>query len=139
MRLLTPALLAAALWAAWPCAAEAQVVTDEQFVRSLYKDYLRRAPKRSEVGYWVGVMDNRGWTRQQVRLHFLTEEEFFNLHKRDRERTIRAWYQHLLGRRATRAEVDTWVDRWREYHGRDRSSLANDFYHNAVLPEREGH
>src|SRR5262245_50925409 len=138
MRLLTPALLAAALWVAWPAVSQAQVVSDDQFIRSLYKEYLNRTPSRSEVGYWVGIMRERGSTRHNVRLTFLATEEFFNLHKRDRARTMRALYRHLLGREATRAEVNTWVDRWREYFEDDRSALVTDFYDNAVRPEKEG-
>jgi hypothetical protein len=138
MRVLTSTLLIAALWAAWPAAGQAQAVSDEEFIRSLYKKYFNRNPRPQDVRYWVrDVMEERGSSRRNVRITFLASKEFYDQHGGDRTRMMRAYYKHLLNRQPTRDELRTWLDRWQEYHGSDRVALVQDFFENAVDPERD--
>jgi hypothetical protein len=80
--------------------AQVSGASNEQFVRSLYTDLLKRTASDAEVQGWVQSVVGAG--RQAVAEGFLNSREF-------RADTVSAFYNELLGRPADQAGLDAWT------------------------------
>jgi type VI secretion system secreted protein VgrG len=80
--------------------AQVSGASNEQFVRTLYTDLLKRTASDAEVQGWVQSVAGAG--RQAVAEGFLNSREF-------RADTVSAFYNELLGRPADQAGLDAWT------------------------------
>jgi len=74
--------------------------SNEQFVRTLYSDLLKRTASDAEVGGWAGAVSAAG--RQAVAEGFLHSQEF-------RADAVSAFYKDLLGRQADQTGLNAWM------------------------------
>lgn len=83
--------------------------TSDSYIRALYHDVLLRPtpPSQAEVDGWIATLaaSSRGaaQARADVVVGFATSDEF-------RTREINGWYQAYLGRPATAAEINVWLN-----------------------------
>lgn len=83
--------------------------TSASYIRALYQDVLQRPtpPSQAEVDAWIATLaeSSRGaaQARADVVVGFATSDEF-------RTKEINSWYQAYLGRPATAAEINVWLN-----------------------------
>lgn len=84
-------------------------VTNESFVKHLYRDLLGRVGDSQDVTDWANLLDTGTLTREQVVAQFLNSTEY-------RTRFVTDLYANLLKREAspTAEEVNSWVQTGRD-------------------------
>ncbi|MCU0706322.1 MAG: DUF4214 domain-containing protein [Fimbriiglobus sp.] len=86
-----------------PTPPEGSLTQAQRFVTHLYRDVLGRAPDASGLAYWSANLDVGTFTRGQVSAAFISSDEY-------RANTIVSYYQNILGRTPTTAEVNGYLD-----------------------------
>ncbi len=94
-------------------------LSDEEFVKRMYKTLLNREPEPTGLSYWVNEMKNHNRHRDQIFYGFALSDEFTNLtqndygilaHNKNDERVafIERFYNIVLNRRADGAGLEYW-------------------------------
>jgi autotransporter-associated beta strand protein len=90
--------------------------TGEAWVRGMYKDLLGRTPAQSEVDTWLNLL-NRNVAPTAIALGFAASPE------REGQR-VQEDYRRYLGRGASPAEVNLWVDLFTNHGVRNETVVA---------------
>jgi hypothetical protein len=79
-------------------------------VRSWYRHYLGRDVEPSGLYYWVDQLNNGAsptWALSQI----LASDEYYARAGKTQEGYVKALFQDVLGRKPTRREYRTWLER----------------------------
>lgn len=104
----------------------APVVQDAAFVRSLYRDLLRRDTRPGEVESWINAV-RQGMSHQEVIASIVESDEHRGV-------LVQSYYSQFLGRRALPGEGSDWVDRLRE--GYSRQDVIKGFIQSEEFMQR---
>ncbi len=104
----------------------------QRFVTNAYRTYLQRTPDSAGVNYWVNRMA-QGMTDEQLEASFVGSDEYVSDHGGASAAWVKDIYQNLLGRSASQAEIDHWLQQMAQ--GLSTNDVAYGF---AASPEREG-
>jgi len=113
--ILPAAVLAAAALFAWPSVGRGQVELSEAHVRAMYKEFLRRNPKDSELKHWSGRGHGH---RRHCDLYgaFLSSDEFYNnIAGKNEGRFIRILFDKMVGRPPEGREFYEWLRRFKNF------------------------
>ncbi len=102
------------------------------FVTGAYQRYLGRSPDAAGLAGWVQGMQ-QGLTDEQVEACFIGSAEYIRDHGGPGAGWVKGMYHDLLGRDASAAEVDQWVQGL--HAGLSTTYVAHGF---AASAEREG-
>jgi hypothetical protein len=81
-----------------------------EFVIHAYQQYLKRVPDAAGLAAWVSGMQAGTYSDEQVEAFFLGSQEYIQTHGGTGQAWVTGMYQDLLGRTASPAEVQTWVN-----------------------------
>lgn len=81
-------------------------------IQQLYIGYLGRAADQDGLDYWVNMVENEGWTLDDVAASFADQPEYDAIYGVDTDRVILVakTYEQLFGREADDAGFDYWVN-----------------------------
>ena len=92
--------------------SQAQYFNQNDFIRNLYRSYLRREPSQGEVDLWVRNLRG-GLSQLEAQANILGSEEYFVRHQNNLGAVIVGFYQDILGRTPNAADAALWGGHWR--------------------------
>ena len=101
---------------------QAQFFNQNDFIRNLYRSYLRREPSQGEVELWVRNMRG-GMSQLDAQANILGSEEYFLRHQNNLQAVVVGFYQDILGRQPNANDVAIWSNNWRG----DRLAYSRQF------------
>ncbi|NPA81572.1 MAG: DUF4214 domain-containing protein [Epsilonproteobacteria bacterium] len=121
-------------------------LSNEEFVKRMYKTLLDREPEPTGLAYWVNEIEKHGKLRDQIFYGFALSDEFTKLCHKDyevlahdkndeREAFIERFYNIVLGRRADRAGLDYWNNELRT-KAKSAKDIALGFFNSKEFKNR---
>lgn len=114
----TPTLSAATDWVAQLCSGASAMTlatcllhSQENRERQIEQNYLKllgRTPNADGLSFWTNLLTS-GKKQEEVLAAMVSSSEYFTKNGSTNDGYIRALYIDLIGRRASEAEVDSWV------------------------------
>lgn len=121
-----PAVLMLLAAGCLPPAANAQVASSADQVRSLYLKFLNREPSSHELTQWVWAFQ-KGLSLTDAQATFLSADEYFARYARNPSSYVAGLYADVLNRAPSSSEVGAWVERLNVAFRGDREKLVREF------------